>query len=203
MDQVKIGKFIAECRKKNNLTQLQLAEKLGITDRAVSKWENGKTMPDSSIMLMLCDTLQITVNDLLNGEAVSEENYTKKLEERVVELASEKERSDKLLIWVMSAMLIMLMFFYTVILFIEFIIVSDLLMCILYLLVLFCLVFGIYVETRVFQQAGYYRCESCGYTYMPSRKTAFTLGLFTYKRPRLRCRHCGKKTRHKKVYTKE
>ena len=86
MDQVKIGKFIAECRKKNNLTQLRLAEKLGITDRAVSKWETGKTMPDSSIMLALCDTLQITVNDLLNGEAVSEENYTKKLEERVVEL---------------------------------------------------------------------------------------------------------------------
>ena len=68
MDQIKIGKFIAECRKKNNLTQMQLAEKLNITDRAISKWENGKSMPDSSIMLELCNELKISVNELLSGE---------------------------------------------------------------------------------------------------------------------------------------
>ena len=67
MDQVKIGKFIAECRKQNNLTQMQLAEKLGITDRAVSKWERGKSLPDAAIMLDLCALLNITVNDLLSG----------------------------------------------------------------------------------------------------------------------------------------
>ena len=75
MDQIKIGKFIAERRKNKNLTQMQLAEKLGITDRAVSKWENGKAMPDSAIMLELCDTLEISVNDLLHGEVISMENY--------------------------------------------------------------------------------------------------------------------------------
>ena len=64
MDQAKIGRFIAECRKNKNLTQAQLAEKLNITDRAVSKWETGRAMPDSSIMLALCDVLSITVNDL-------------------------------------------------------------------------------------------------------------------------------------------
>lgn len=63
MNQIKIGKFIAECRKKNNLTQMQLAEKLNITDRAISKWENGKGMPDSSIMLDLCNELKISVAD--------------------------------------------------------------------------------------------------------------------------------------------
>lgn len=67
MDQIKIGRFIAECRKKKNLTQMQLAEKLNITDRAISKWENGKGMPDSSIMLDLCKELQISVNELLSG----------------------------------------------------------------------------------------------------------------------------------------
>ena len=77
MDQIKIGKFIAECRKKNNLTQMQLADRLNITDRAVSKWETGKAMPDSSIMLDLCDILGITVNDLLFGEVVTMENYNK------------------------------------------------------------------------------------------------------------------------------
>ena len=68
MDQVKIGRFIADRRKTAKLTQLQLAEKLGITDRAISKWETGKSLPDSSIMLQLCSLLDITVNDLLSGE---------------------------------------------------------------------------------------------------------------------------------------
>ena len=81
MDQVKIGKFIAECRKRNNLTQMQLAEKLNITDRAISKWENGKAMPDSSIMLDLCQELKINVNELLSGEVIKMENYNEKAEE--------------------------------------------------------------------------------------------------------------------------
>ena len=67
MDQVKIGKFISDCRKKQNLTQAGLAEQLGITDRAISKWETGRALPDSSIMLDLCKILKISVNDLLNG----------------------------------------------------------------------------------------------------------------------------------------
>ena len=70
MDQVKIGKFIAEHRKKNKLTQMQLAERLGITDRAISKWETGRSVPDVAIMLDLCSELKISVNDLLMGESV-------------------------------------------------------------------------------------------------------------------------------------
>ena len=90
MDQVKIGKFIAVCRKKANLTQMQLAEKLNITDRAVSKWETGKAMPDSSIMLELCDVLKITVNDLLCGEVVTMDNYNKELENNLLEMMKQK-----------------------------------------------------------------------------------------------------------------
>ena len=74
---------------------MQLAEKLNITDRAVSKWETGRAMPDSSIMLELCDILKITVNDLLSGEVVKMENYNKEMEEKVLELIKEKERADK------------------------------------------------------------------------------------------------------------
>ena len=74
MNQIKIGKFIAECRKKINLTQIQLADKLGITDKAISKWERGIAMPDSSLMLELCDILGISVNELLNGEKIIMEN---------------------------------------------------------------------------------------------------------------------------------
>ena len=85
MDQLKIGKFIAERRKGENLTQFELAEKLGVTDRAVSKWETGRAMPDSSIMLELCAILKITVNDLLSGEVVTMENYNKELENNLIE----------------------------------------------------------------------------------------------------------------------
>ena len=81
MNQVKIGKFIAQCRKEKNMTQAELAEKLNITDRAISKWETGKGMPDSSIMLDLCNELNISVNELLSGEVIKMENvYGRKAE---------------------------------------------------------------------------------------------------------------------------
>ena len=85
MDQIKIGRFIAEKRKEQKMTQVQLAEKLGITDRAVSKWETGKSLPDASIMLELCGLLGITVNDLLSGEVVSMNNYNDKMEKNLIE----------------------------------------------------------------------------------------------------------------------
>lgn len=98
MDQMKIGKFIAKRRKNVNLTQLQLAERLNITDRAVSKWENGKSLPDSSVMLELCDILKITVNDLLSGEVVTMENYNREMENKLLEMVKQKEQSDKRLL---------------------------------------------------------------------------------------------------------
>ena len=73
MDQIKIGKFIASCRKEQGMTQAVLAEKLGISDRAISKWETGKSMPDSGIMLDLCELLKINVNELLSGERIMAE----------------------------------------------------------------------------------------------------------------------------------
>ena len=98
MDQVKIGRFIAERRKIKNLTQAQLAEKLNITDRAVSKWETGKSLPDSSIMLELCDILNITVNDLLCGEVVTMENYNKEMENKLDHTGMYVRRSGQLIL---------------------------------------------------------------------------------------------------------
>ena len=93
MDQTKIGSFIAQCRKEKKLTQMQLAEKLGITDRAVSKWETGKSMPDSSIMLELCEILGITVNELLSGEVITMENYEKTADENLIALKRKDENN--------------------------------------------------------------------------------------------------------------
>lgn len=91
MNQIDTGKFIASCRKEKGLTQAQLAEKLSITDRAVSKWETGKCMPDSSIMLELCKILDISVNELLSGERIETDNYDEKVNENLIEL----KRKDK------------------------------------------------------------------------------------------------------------
>ncbi|MBR4832570.1 MAG: helix-turn-helix transcriptional regulator, partial [Butyrivibrio sp.] len=84
MNQIDIGKFIANCRKEKGLTQAQLAEKLNITDRAVSKWETGKSLPDSSIMLELSNILGVTVNELLSGERIEMNNYEEKVSENLI-----------------------------------------------------------------------------------------------------------------------
>ena len=98
MDQIKIGKFISEKRKEAKLTQSELAEKLNITDRAISKWENGKSMPDSGIIPELCKILNITITDLFNGEVVDMKDKEKIIEENILEAMKQKEASDKRLL---------------------------------------------------------------------------------------------------------
>lgn len=90
MDQIKIGKFIADTRKERNITQRQLADALHISDKTVSKWERGKGLPEVSLMLPLCEELGISVNDLLTGERVTEADYQKKAEENMMDLMKEK-----------------------------------------------------------------------------------------------------------------
>ena len=117
MNQIKIGKFIASCRKEQGMTQANLAEKLGITDRAVSKWENGKSMPDSGIMLELCELLEINVNELLSGEKIDMNNYEEKTEENLrqvlnrVEKILNENRVLKLAITILSLIIAMFVAF--------------------------------------------------------------------------------------------
>lgn len=108
MDQEKIGKFIAKCRKENGYTQAVLAEKLGITDRAVSKWENGKSMPDASIMLELCELLKINVNELLTGEHIIMDNYKDIAEKNLVEMRKQEEKAKKVVLAVIVSVIMLL-----------------------------------------------------------------------------------------------
>ena len=94
MDQIKIGKFIAETRKEQNMTQADLAEKLNISNRAVSKWETGKSMPDPGIMQELCSNLKINVNELLTGERISTEEYNAKAEENLLALSRQSNKRN-------------------------------------------------------------------------------------------------------------
>jgi transcriptional regulator with XRE-family HTH domain len=92
MEQEKIGGFIASLRKEQGLTQKSLAEKINVTDKAVSKWENGRCLPDNSVMQPLCDVLGITVNELLSGERLDSDDYSKKAEENIMTLITENNR---------------------------------------------------------------------------------------------------------------
>lgn len=203
MDQIKIGRFIAECRKKENLTQMQLAEKLNITDRAVSKWENGRAMPDSSIMLDLCDILNISVNDLLNGEVVTMENYNKEMENRLIEMVREKEQSDRRLLaleWVIGILS-------CVVLFVPISIAALLPMeTRLRILLIVCgFIFGItgfLFAVRIEQVAGYYECGKCGHKHVPSY-TAVTFAMHAGRTRYMKCPHCGKRSWQRKVLKKD
>lgn len=114
MDLEKIGRFIAECRKEKGLTQAQLAEKINITDKAVSKWETGKGLPDVSIMIELCNILGINVNELLSGERLSEENYQEKANENIVSMikVADKNRRIKNKIIIIIVIIISIFFIY-------------------------------------------------------------------------------------------
>lgn len=203
MDQIKIGRFIAECRKRRQLTQMQLAEKLNITDRAVSKWERGKAMPDASIMLELCRILHITVNDLLNGEVVTMENYQKQSEKLLLEMAKQKEEADKRLL----TMEIVLGVIAVLPLIAAIIIVNTVPMeewkggllvglCLLPLLI--ATPFAIKIE----QKAGYYECKKCGHRYIPTYSRVF-MAMHINRTRYMRCPACHRYSWCKKVLTKE
>jgi transcriptional regulator with XRE-family HTH domain/DNA-directed RNA polymerase subunit RPC12/RpoP len=202
MDLVKIGKFIADCRKNNNLTQMQLAEKLNITDRAVSKWECGKALPDAAIMLDLCEILGINVNELLIGEKLDMKDYEKQTELNLVELVKQKEESDRRLLNMEIVLGVVISFLYIAILFIAcFVEMATWLR--------FALIFGglgvffiaILFLVRIEQKAGYYECKCCGHKYVPTYKqTLFSMHI---NRTRyLKCPKCGKKSWSKKVISK-
>lgn len=203
MNQIKIGKFIAECRKKSNLTQMQLAEKLNITDRAISKWETGKSLPDSSIMLELCGILQITVNDLLSGEVVTMDNYNKELENNLLDMIRQKEQADKQLLSLEVFIgLTVSVIFMTLIFIASFALIEDWLRIVLIVLGTIPFVIGIGYAIKIEQTAGYYECAKCGYKYVPSYKSVLMAAHIGRTR-HMRCPKCNEKSWQKKVLNKE
>lgn len=203
MDQIKIGKFIAQRRKSVNLTQMQLAEKLNITDRAVSKWETGKSLPDSSLMLELCDILGITVNDLLSGEVVTMESYNKELENKLIEVLKEKENSDRRLLtleWVIGG-------FSLLVLMVPIVIgayapLEEWKKLVIVFSGFIPALIGFGFAMKIEQTAGYYECQHCKHRYVPSLKTMY-LAPHMGRTRKMRCPNCGKKSWQKKVISKD
>ena len=203
MDQIKIGKFIAECRRKNNLTQMQLAEKLNITDRAISKWENGKTMPDSSIMLDLCSELKISVNELLSGEVLKMNDYNEKVEQNLFEMVKQKEESDKRLLSIEIAIGVLIsIIFFTLVFIASFVEMKDWLRITLILTGFIPFIIMTPFAIRIEQTAGYYECQKCHHKYIPTY--ASVLWAMHINRTRyMKCPKCNQRSWQKKVINKE
>ena len=203
MDQPKIGKFIAGCRKNVGLTQKQLAEKLNITDRAVSKWETGKALPDSSIMLELCLILKITVNDLLSGEVITMDNYNKELENKLIEMVKQKEEADKRLLAVeivVGVICIALMLTLTAVA--SLVQMEEWLRVLLILIGFAPILIACPFMLKIEQTAGYYECKKCGHRYVPTYKSVF-MAMHINRTRYMKCPKCGKKSWQKKVISKE
>ena len=206
MNQIKIGEFIAERRREMGMTQMQLAERLGITDRAVSKWETGRSLPDASIMLELCQLLEITVNDLLSGEVVSMENYNKELENKLIEMVREKEKADRRLLtleWVIGILSCIILF---VPCFIGAYLPEGAVEDSTRVLIVFSgfipAIVGFCYTLKIEQVAGYYECKCCGHRYVPLYKDMMLAPHYGRTR-HMKCPSCGKKSWQKKVISKE
>ena len=202
MNQIKIGEFISSQRKKNNLTQAALAEKLGITDRAVSKWERGKGLPDVSLMLDLCDIFGITVNELLSGETIDMENSNQKNEQLLLDMAKELEQKNRTVwhsMWVImiaSMTALLAGVFAAVFLIPEGIwqFVTILGICIVFLIPCF---YALKLEVSV----GAYKCKECEYEIVPTYKEVMMAMHRGFTR-HLMCPKCNKRTWCKKVLKK-
>lgn len=202
MDQIKIGKFISNKRKEKNITQSELAELLGITDRAISKWENGICMPDASNILELCDILNITINDLFSGEVVDMKENEKKLEEHLLEMTRAKEQRDKELLTIEIFIgVIVSVTMFTCIFIASFVQMENWLKIVLIIIGVVPFAVGITYAIRIEQVAGYYECNTCHYKYVPTYKSVLFAKHINRTRKMI-CPKCGKKTWQKKILTK-
>ena len=203
MNLIKIGKFISECRKKKNLTQEQLAEKLYITDRAVSKWERGLSLPDADKMLDLCNILDISINELFNGEKINMKDEKKKTEELLLSMAKQEEINNKKLYINMYVSYIVYILFYLGIMMLAsqtlkdgpilgiIVSLSTLLLCI-----------AMFYNFKIEVDIGYYECMKCHHKFHSNYFIALLAPHIITTRY-LKCPKCNKWSWARKVLSKE
>jgi len=203
MDQIKIGRFIKQKRKEKGMTQSKLAEKLGVTDRAISKWENGNCMPDSGIIADLCKILNVTINDLFSGEVVDMKDNEKKLEENLLEITKLKQDREKQLmnleifIGILAAMVFLICAFVA-----SFVNIENIYKILLVVLGLILFLVGCVICLRIEQTVGYYECKRCHYRYIPTYSNilyAMHIGRTRY----MKCPKCHKYSWNRKVISRK
>lgn len=201
MDQIKTGKFIAQMRKEQGLTQSQLADKLFISNKTISKWETGKGLPEVSLMLPLCEILGINVNELLTGEKISIAEYKEKAEENMMNLVQEVQESRKKII--LSAVVA----FSSLLSAVPLILVSEMFempvaaRIALFAIAMTVLVIGIAVACILDREAGAFECSKCHTRFVPTM-SAYVKSSNILTRRKLKCPNCGCKSYCKHVLTK-
>ena len=204
MNQEKIGRFIAELRKEKNMTQQELADKLNITDRAISHWENGRSIPDAGVILELCKILNINVNELLSAKKIKEEKYNERAEESLLEMRREIETQNKRILTLNKIIINLAIIIFVVIgLAATFIEMSMLIRNIIFAVDLVMLILVGFFTLNILQKTGYYECQECKHQYIPRyTQMFFSMSGITNTNWRMKCPKCKKKCLHKKVLTK-
>lgn len=201
MDQIMIGKFIASERKKGGLTQKQLADKLGISDKTISKWETGNGFPEISLLLPLCEILEITANELLSGKRLSENEYKQKAEENMVNIINESQENKKKIVVECMICAMSLLACITLILLSGFLALKIWLRLALIAVSILIMVVGISSAVILDIQTGAFECPKCKNRFVPSTKE-FVLGYHTLTKRNLICPKCGERSFCRKVLTK-
>lgn len=191
MEQIKIGKLIAKMRKEKNMTQRQLADALSISDKTVSKWECGKGLPEVSLMLPLCEVLQITVNDLLTGERVSEVDYQKKAEENMMNLMKENEENKKHMVLSVICGVITVIAVCSLVVIASFIEMPIIARIGVIVFAIATAIAGIGAAAVLEVRAGYYECPHCKALFVPTM-SGYVKGYHTLTKRKLTCPECGK-----------
>ena len=203
MDQIKIGKFIASRRREQGMTQAVLAEKLGISDRAVSKWETGKSLPDSGIMLELCDILKINVNELLSGEKIMADSYDRRAEENLLAMKREMEEKNRQLLRTEYLVTVPAVLAGLALVFVACFVSMPMWPRVALLAFALVMIFAVaFVAVGIEQKAGYYECQNCGHRYVPTYWQT-NLAPHSGRTRYMKCPECGKRSWQKKVLTRE
>ncbi len=201
MDQVRIGKFIAAERKQKGLTQRQLAEELGISDKTISKWETGNGFPEISLLLPLCAQLSITVNELLSAERLSDNEYKQKAEANMVNMISQRQENKKKIIVECMICAISVLAGTTLILLSGLLNMDLWLRVLLIIMSVLIIIVGISAAVVLDIQAGAFECPHCNNRFVPTAKE-YVFSVHTLTKRKLTCPKCGKHAYCKKVLTR-
>ena len=201
MDQIKIGQFIKTCRKEKNLTQREVAEKLYISEKTISKWETGNGLPEVSLMLPLCELLGISVNELLSGERLDEKRYIEKAEQNIISLMDERAQAKMKLILAVLVVVVTCGAGITIVLLADLLEMLTWLRITLIAVGLLIICSGIGIACVLERDAGVYECKHCGERFVPTMK-AYIFAPHMPTSRRLKCPKCGKKSYCKKRLSK-
>lgn len=202
MNYNKIGKFIETERKAKNLTQVKLAEKIYVSEKTISKWENGKGVPDTNSLIKLCEVFEVSLNELLNGERFSVENYKSKAEEKLLQYQTDAQETTKRLLRAEMVLGFSSVFSFIIILFgclyliyeLQIYVLPVILLTLNLVVFILTLSFCLYIE----QKAGFYYCEKCKHKYVPSYKKVY-LAPHVCRTRYMKCPNCKRRSWHKKI----